>query len=264
MFTASKIFWFMASPGNLLALLLLAGGLLWLAGLRRAGTLLLGLHCALLLAVFLLPLDYLAAKPLEDRFARPDTLPGHVDGILVLGGYQRPYLAGVRHWPELNEHADRLVAFVDLARRYPKAVLVASGGSGSLLHQEAKESEVTKAVLSKLGFPPDRVVFESRSRNTLENARFSKELVNPRPGQTWVLVTTAMHMPRSVACFRSVGWRVVPFAVDFSTLPTFTYGLPNLTSKLHRLEYAVHEWIGLAAYRLLGHTHELWPKPHTP
>ena len=64
-----------------------------------------------------------------------------------------------------------------------------------------------------MGVPPERMLFETAARNTHENAVLAHALAKPRPGETWLLVTSASHMPRSVGVFRRAGWDVVPWPV---------------------------------------------------
>ena len=128
--------------------------------------------------------------------------------------------------------------------------------------QEYKEDVTARAALVQAGIPADRVIYEAESRNTWENAVFSKEMVRPQPGERWVLVTSAMHMPRSVGIFRQVGWEVIPYPVDYRTKHDATPWLRfEFGQNLVILDDAVREWIGLTAYRLMGRTESLFPAP---
>ena len=148
-----------------------------------------------------------------------------------------------------------------LAERHPEARLVLTGGDAAILPRPGEqEAELMRVLLVELGVAPERLLVEDRSRNTYENALFSHALVKPKPGETWLLVTSAAHMPRAVGCFRHVGWEVLPYPVDFRTedspRPEFL-----LSRHLGLLDFAAKEWVGLAAYRLLGHTDTLFPAP---
>ncbi len=262
-FTASKLLWVLAQPGNLLLVILLAGiAIGWSAHPRRRawGRRLATSSLLVLVAVAVLPLGEWALRPLEERFSLP-TLPEHVDGIVVLGGSVDQVVTAARGIPVLTEQSERLVEFVHLARRYPGARLVATGGSGQLDEQALKEAPVVEETLRRLGIDTDRVLFEDQSRNTYENAILSKRLVDPQPGETWVLVTTAFHQPRAVGIFRAAGWPVIPYPVDYRTRPGYRIGRPALGSNLDRLETAAREWVGLVAYRLMGRTESLLPGP---
>ena len=261
MFALSKLGWGLARPDTLIVLVLLAG-LLVLGWRPKLGRGLLTVGVLALVAVWLLPLDSWTLKPLEERFAAPAELPEQVEGVIVLGGWQNSFMHHARGVPEVNAAADRLLKFVELARHYPHARLVASGGSGSFIRQHIKEGPVTRGALAMLGFDPERVLFEEHSRNTYENALYSREVAAPSRGGTWLLVTSAAHMPRSMGIFRNQGWNVIPIPVDYRTGDEAWFNLSVSPAKrLDTLCHGVREWLGLAAYRLLGRTDALFPAP---
>lgn len=261
-FVLSKVLWTVTAPGNLLVLLLAAGTILlfsrrWaVLGRRLVATAALGF-----LLVTATPLSALVALPLEETFAPPQ-LPSRVDGVIMLGGAVSPQVSHDRGQPALNEAAERILAFADLSRRYPQAKHVFSGGSGRLFDQELTEDVPIREALSQAGIDPDGVIYENTSRNTWENAVYSQRLAEPKPGETWVLVTSAMHMPRSVGIFRRIGWTVIPYPVDFRTRKgARPYGRFDLDHQIDLLHDAVREWVGLLAYRVMGRTDTLLPGP---
>ncbi|MCW0235320.1 MAG: YdcF family protein [Ferrovibrio sp.] len=251
------------NPGSLLfALLLLALPLSWWRATRRAGMILGSFTLTVVVVIGLLPLNDWLLRPLEDYFPSPE-LPARVDGIIVLGGAERPDIMAVRGWPELNGNADRLIAFVDLAARYPAAKLVFSGGAAVPHEQgEVSEADVAAVVFAKLGLNPGRVIFERMSGNTIENARLSLALARPQPGEFWLLVTSARHQPRAVNCFNAVNWPVVPYPVDFLTGKSGDFEFSPMR-RLSGLNFLVKEWLGLAWYRLAGHTRDWLPPRRT-
>jgi len=124
------------------------------------------------------------------------------------------------------------------------------------------EANFLYPLLDYFGIPRERVMLESRSRNTEENAVFSKELVQPKPGERWLLVTSAQHMPRAVGCFRRVGFAVEAYPVAWHTGKRVGLSPADVVSHgLGQLDSAVHEWLGLVVYRLTGRTSELLPGP---
>lgn len=256
MFALSKLGWALLAPGNLLLLLLLAGLAAILAGWRGLGLALCLLAALSLLAVAVLPLGIWLARPLEERHPQPDLADRPVDGIVVLGGASLPALTADRGAPQVNMAAERLIAFTALARQHPQARLVFTGGQGSLVAAPITEADVARQVFAKLGLPPDRVLFEDRSRNTHENALLARPLAAPQPGETWLLVTSALHMPRAVRVFEAQDWPVLPYPVDYLTPARDGGALGgwrfDLAGHLLVLNAAMREWIGLAAYRLLG------------
>lgn len=262
MFVLSKVFWLIVDPANLILFALIAGVILIYTPWRRAGRRILVATTAVLVVLSLFPAGRYILEPLENRFPADPPLPGHVDGIVVLGGTLNPFITAARGQPALSSGAERITEFMQLAQHYPNAKLVFTGGSGSVLYPEMKESVVAKKFFDRMGFGNGRILYESDSRNTHENAVFTRELVKPAPGETWILVTSAAHMPRSVGCFRRAGWSVVPFPVDFETEGTGEFEIKfSALSGLGNLNKALREWIGLVAYRILDRTDALFPGP---
>ena len=263
MFVLSKVLWFVANPAVVLLFALVAGAaLLWSRRWRQLGRWIVTATAAVSLALAVVPVGPYLMATLEDRFPPPASLPDRVDGIVVLSGFVSMATSIDRGTVELNALADRLTAFIALARRFPKARLVFTGGSGLAFGDRPSEASFARRLLVDLGQPVDRIAFEDRSRNTAENASLTRALADPGPGETWLLVTSAFHMPRAVACFRKVGWDVVPYPVDFQTggRDTLDFELAPLNN-MEALMYAIHEVAGLIAYRLLGYTEEIWPAP---
>ncbi|GAC1625005.1 MAG: YdcF family protein [Nevskia sp.] len=261
-FLLSKLVGGLLAPGTLLLLALA----LAFALQRRRPRLSRGLLGGALLfvaALSLLPLGRWLIWPLETRFPAPSALKlDHVDGILVLGGAVNALDTQLMHGEvNLNDAAERMTAFVALARRYPEARLVWSGGSGYALGAAATQSESVpaQALFESLGVEASRVVYERASRNTWENAVFSKRLVEPRPGETWLLVTSAWHMPRSVGIFRRIGWPVLPYPVDYLEVDPAAWGRFEASRELYAITVAIKEWLGLASYRLMDRTDALLP-----
>jgi uncharacterized SAM-binding protein YcdF (DUF218 family) len=249
-----RLLWDLFQPSNALFILLVLGGLCRLAGRRRVGAWLLGISTAGLAAIVLLPLSSLLASPLETRFPQP-RLPAHVDGIITLGGVISSQGTERWHQPQLNEHAERLTEAIALARRHPEATLLVSGGHWDPDDRRG-EAEIARDLLVQLGQPLDRALFENNSRTTWENAVFSHDLARPRPGQAWVLVTSALHMPRAVGVFRAVGWDVIPYPVDYMPRPSWA----GVGYRLDAFDAVVREWAALAMYHARGRTQTLLPR----
>ena len=262
-FPASKVIYFLVTPSNLFIFAVLAGLLLAaVTRLRRTGTGLATLGGLGLLLGGLAPLSEAVLLPLEERFpAYPADGPAPT-GIIVLGGAVESGLSEARGQVVVNDAGERKIYFADLARRYPSARLVFTGGSGFIGGGMA-EADVVSRQADVIGVPRTRLILENRSRNTHENAAFSAALVQPKPGERWLLVTSAWHMPRAVGCFRQAGFTVEAFPVDFRTR-----GWVDLTrfngfasEGLLQLDLAVKEWIGLAVYRWSGYTSDWLPGP---
>ena len=260
-FFLSKCFWFIAEPGNFLVLLLASGLLVHAAGRKRAGLAMTRLAAVLFVMILFLPLGSWLVKPLEDRFVHPPW-PGHVDGILVLGGGAVPGILAERGMPVSLPGSARLLAAAEAARHYPDAKLVFSGGSGQLIRTKGTEADVARVILQQAGIVSSRVVFEDKSSNTWENIAFSRKLVSPIAGERWLLVTSAFHLPRAMAVAQKAGWKMIAWPSDYLTgTHTAGPGFPaSFLANLNLLELGVHEWMGLAAYRLTGKTRSLLPR----
>ncbi|KRQ03617.1 YdcF family protein [Bradyrhizobium sp. DASA03076] len=209
------------------------------------------------------PLGNLLLYPLESRFPPWNPSRGAPDGIIVLGGSVDTDLSAAHRTPVVAHAADRLLAPAELARRYPKARIVFTGGSANLVSTDAREADYSVPILEGIGIPKERLVVERNSRNTYENAIFTKRLVQPKPGERWLLITSAFHMPRSMGIFRKAGFDVEAYPVDWRMGgPDDLFSFTNISADgLGRTDVAVREWIGLLAYRLMGRTSELLPGP---
>ena len=262
-FLISKILGFLTWPSNLLILLALGGALLLATRFARAG-----LQCVLAsILLFAIcgfsPIGNALILPLEQRFPPWNAARGPPDGIVVLGGALDTQVATARGEPSLNEAADRMTSAVELARKYPDAKLVFSGGNAHVLADGIPEAEVAKRLFANLGVPAGRLIVEDRSRDTEENAKFSKAIADPKPGERWLLVTSAHHMPRAIGAFRRVGFAVEAYPVDWRTRGPEDVGRPfrTVSDGLKRTDTAGHEWIGLLMYWVSGRSTELFPRP---
>ena len=262
-FYASKILGFFAIPSNFIILVGLVGALLLRTRFARAGWGLAIGSLVLLAVIGLSPVGNALIVPLEDRFPPWDDRRGPPHGIVVLGGALSPDVSHARNTVALNEAAERLTTVAELAKRYPDARIIFSGGSGALVYDDRPEAEFALRLLETLGVAPGRVVPEDKSRNTVENARFSRDIAQPKPGERWLLVTSAYHLPRSIGVFRKAGFPVEAYPVDWRTRGSrdALRPFPTLGDGLRRTDTAVREWVGLVAYWLNGHSSELFPGP---
>jgi uncharacterized SAM-binding protein YcdF (DUF218 family) len=261
-FVASKALWFLAAPVTLLILGAFVGALFLpgRAGFARA----LALACSgALLFASLAPVGALLLEPLEDRFPEPAADMAAPYGVIVLGGAIDDEASAARGQTIFDDGAARLTEAAILARRFPEARLIYTGGSSSLWNTRSSEAREARKLLVALGVAADRVEIEERSRNTDENARFTAALVHPHADQTWLLVTSAYHMPRAVGLFRKAGFTVVADPVDYRTLSGWRDWRLHAdpVRSLALLDLAIHEWTGLAAYRASGRIDQWVPGP---
>lgn len=259
------LIWSLLSPSQILLGLTIAGGLLLAFGRVKWGRRLSVAGAVGLLLFGFLPTSHYLASALETRFPQPQ-LPEEITGIVLLSGAERPASSEAYGEPQFSSAAGRYTTTLRLAARFPDARIVFTGGpekdpgTGKL-----GQTGVAKLLLASVGIAPERIIYELASRDTCDNALNTKALVQPKPGETWVVVTSAMHMPRTMACFRAAGWEVVPQPANYQVvLGGIDAGTFQIADNLALLDTALHEWVGLAFYRLSGRTSELFPAPFDP
>lgn len=259
----SKIFWMACAPDMLLVfLMVLCLILFWFRS--QKSLILLHLIVAVFILLSFLPVGKWTLYPLENRFMPPTSLPKQIDGILVLGGAERLDISSYWNQPETNGHAERLFSFIHLIRQYPDAKRVYSGGIGGLDRNLPTASNMVRQLFETQGVDVEAIFFEDTSRNTYENALQTKKMLDPAPGETWLLITSAFHMPRAIGAFNQNGWHMIPYPVDHQVNPDRLFKLRfSLAGNMVDLKNAVHEWVGLAAYYATGKSRPLFPGPKT-
>ncbi|GAA0569532.1 YdcF family protein [Caenispirillum bisanense] len=259
-FYLSKILWLIVQPHSLLVLALLAVLVFGRMGRRTRWAL--GAVTAVVVAVAVLPLGTWLLRPLDERF--PPPTPEQVEqapGIILLGGAMSLAMTSVRPGYALSARAERYTETALLAHAFPEKPIAFTGGSGAILDQEVREGPLARSLLEGLGIAPERLIVESDSRSTAEHPALLAPLLPPgAPGEGWLLVTSAWHMPRAMGVFQAAGWQVVPYPVDYATAPAGGW-LPGLLNGLAGLYYGVHEWAGLIYYHAMGYTDEVFPAP---
>jgi len=251
-FISSKIIWILISPGSIALIWFLIGVyLLWKDKIAISRVFLSSLlFFLLMIAVF--PIEDWLLYSLESQYAVNPRLD-NVDGIIVLAGSEDAVLSS--HWNQVvtGGATERNLTFIMLANKYPNANLVFSGGSGSLLEQEYKPADVAERLFMEQGIDVDRIVFERKSRNTSENIVFTKKIIKPKTSEQWVLITTGLHMPRSMGIACKENWAVTPYPVDFRINPDKLFSVGwDLSGSLSELEIGIKELIGLLVYRFSG------------
>lgn len=262
MFVFGKLVHFLIHPLHFVLLLVGVGLLLRAAGLRSLGAAALWAAAGFVAVVSLTPIGSALAYGIENRIERGDFDLADVGGVIVLGGSTgHPDLVAAHGTYMLNDGAERLTTLVALRRERPDIPVIVSGGQGRLIPHAINEAQITRMLLEDLGLDPSTVEFEDRSRNTYENALYTKELLDARaggPGGRWLLVTSAFHMPRALGSFRQAGVDVVPLPVDYRIGPP-SWGMLSPHYRFGDLDLALNEIVGLATYRLLGRTDALFP-----
>ena len=249
LFTLTKVIQALILPPGGLLLLLLAGAAL--GRLHRNAGRAVTAFAATLLYLLSLPLTAdLLIRPLES-FAKPlQERSVAADAVVVLGSGVRD-LSWVPAQPAPSETAlARLTAGVVLARRH-RLPLVVSGGSGEIADVKVREADAMARVATELGMDRAKLLLDSRSRNTLENAAEVQKLV---AGRRIILVTSAFHMKRSTAMFTKQGFTVIPAPTAFRTesRPSSPANLLPRMAFLDTSSLALSEYLSLSWYRLTG------------
>jgi len=252
-FWISKLAWLFIAPDNLLLMVLIAGvAALWLDKMQLSKWLLSGV-AAVMLFIALLPVGEWLLYPLESQYPQKPQLPQQIDGIIVLSGAEKTKISKSWGSVELNGAAERDTTFIELARKYPLAKLVFTGGTSSLMNHDMKGADIAKAFFAQQGLDIGRITFERESRNTYENVILTQKLVQPQPNEKWVLITTGWHMPRSRGIFCKNRWDVIPYPVDYYSQRENLFRVElDLSRHLNNLVTGVKEWVGILAYSLSG------------
>ena len=262
-FILSKAFGFFVWSSNIFMAIGLAGLVLLCTRFTRLASWLIVTSLVLIAIAGFSPLGTALILPLEQRFPQWDASRGPPDGLVVLGGVISAEVSAARNTIALDETAERITVAAELARRYPNLRIIVSGGSSAIIFDGKPEAPFGARELEALGVASGRIAVEDKSRNTIENAQLSRAVANPKPGERWLLVTSAYHMPRAMAAFRLAGFPVEAYPVDWRTRGPLDVARPFglLSDGLRRTDTAVHEWFGLFAYRLTGKTTQLLPGP---
>jgi uncharacterized SAM-binding protein YcdF (DUF218 family) len=235
-FVVSKVFWQVCAPSHVLVWCSLAAAIALLTGRMRAARIF-AVATALLLVIFGLLPTYILFERGPDHEYDGYPVPAHVDGILTLGG---------------GDDRIRVMGAYILARRYPGARVVYSGGSGALGGKANVDAARARNLLLALGLAPSRLTLEGRSRNTWENLLFTQQLVRPKPGEVWVLAIPGYQMSRAMAIAHRLNWPLIPWPTEHET-PAEGFGpLGQLPDNLWSFDNSAKEWVGRQVYRWTG------------
>ena len=186
-----------------------------------------------------------------------DSIKESYDVGIVLGGFSQFDVYPYKDRMNVSSAANR---FLDALYLYKKGIikkLLISGGDGRLLGEKMSESESTKAYLLGIGVPESDILIENKSRNTHENAVFTKEYLNNQglSNAKCLLITSAFHMRRSIGCFKKVGLNCEPFPAHFIAerieLKASSWILPDNLA-FFKWEMFLKEWVGCVVYKLQG------------
>ncbi|MDM9646892.1 YdcF family protein [Rhizobium sp. S163] len=261
MFVFSKLVWIFGQPLSLAFLLVLVA---LIAGLIRFRIIsLLATACAalvLFVTLYTTVGNYLL-QGLEDRFAKPQD-PAELTCMIVLGGGFENEVNTSRHGIEMNAGGDRFIETLRLAQKYPQSRILVSGGDGSMSGVYEGDAVMAERFFPMFGVAKERLVQETTSRTTFENAVNTKDLLASQGLSNCLLITSGYHMPRSVGIFRKLGIDVTPWPTDYRTdgheRLALDFSQPNRNAQ--NMTTAIREWFGLVGYYFAGRTSELYPR----
>ncbi len=200
------------------------------------------------------PLPNALIRFLEAQYRPVSPLP-QVDAVVVLSGMVVLEKSAL-HNIEFNESVDRILAGIMLMKQGAGDYLILAGGSGSLYNQRTSEARLLRQFAIESGVPEEKILIDSSSRNTHENAVNTKALLEKHGLTDMILITTASHLPRAMGCFKKLGLNPIPYGVDFHAAVSPEYHLQDFipgASNLRRTSYILHEYVGLLMYKLAGY-----------
>lgn len=261
MFLFSKLVWVFGQPLSLAFFLALFAFLAIVLGRMKFGAFFSALAALLLFIVLFTTTGNFLLQGLETRFPKPDRDPDNLQCMIVLGGAFENEVNTAKHGIEFNAAADRFLETLRLAQKYPQSRILISGGDGSLSGGYEGDAAASARFFPAFGIPRERLVEETTSRTTFENALNTKKLLESQGLANCLLITSGYHMPRSVGIFRKQGIEIAPWPTDYRTDGKVTLGIdftqPSLNAQ--NMATAVREWYGLVGYYFAGRTSELYP-----
>jgi len=201
------------------------------------------------------PIPEFLVKNLEDLFIYQEKTFLELDGVIVLGGGTGSgKVAKDRNDYSLGGGSERLFKGLEFTRKNPQGTIIFTGFSGKLFHEGLSEPEIIEKLVKALNVDATNIVFERRSRNTFENAIYTKEIISNLQNKKWGIVTSASHMKRAIATFNKQSSEISfdPIPVDFQTKNSIYWGPGNIQSSLDFWRIYMHETIGYWVYKLTG------------
>ena len=245
--------WWIINIDMLFIFFLFLSGILFFFKHRTWGKRFLLISCCGLVFFAVVPIGLWTVEHLENRFPKIHQVPADTKGMILLGGSFDKMTSLARGETAYNLAAGNFITFVEIAKANPHLQLVYTGN--------AFEAETAKKEFKALGLDPNKIQFEGNSKNTLENAAKTKELLNPNPHDRWLLVGSAYHMPRSTGLFRKAGFHVIPYPVDYHTPGNYElWFFIGLKMNLDAWHVSAREWLGMLGNYLAGRSDEFFPQ----
>ena len=258
-FYLSKILWLIINPLNIILLFIFSGIVVKIIFKNTLHKLFYFVSFIFFIIVAVIPTGEFMFYQLEKKFHTQSVLPSQVNGILILSGATNPQLTHEHNKIHLNGSVERLTESISLMQRYPNVKIIFAGGSGSIFDQELTHADVARNFFEQLNIDTENIIFESKSRNTYENILYSKKLAKPSLDENWIIVTSASHMIRATNIGKKLGWKFIPYAVDFQVGKKIIW-IPSIyfLTNMNRFNSSSHEWIGLIAYYIMGRTNKIY------
>ena len=261
-----QLTWWIADIDSWLVILVIIGVILILTRWWKVGRVLLVIAAFFFYLVCVSPIPDLLGTYLENRFQRPVPMPSDITGFIVIGFGIDRRVTQERDFITFNCAAQREITLVELYKKYPNKKFVYTAG-GAKHDSLMNLTDLAKKLFKNLTLEsPDHIVFEDQAWDTRDNADYTYQLVKPQPNEKWVLVTSAINMPRAIGTFKKVGWKhLIPYPVDYRTIKRYdlTFNF-SLTHGFMMWKLLTYELLGLINYRLAGYIDELIPSPEPP
>ncbi|MEZ2130109.1 MULTISPECIES: YdcF family protein [unclassified Sinorhizobium] len=262
MFLFSKLVWIIGQPLSLAFILVILAIIAIIVRWRVLGLLASSASALVLFLTLYTTVGPYLLQDLEERFPRPAGDPPELQCMIVLGGAFETEVTTTRGGIEMSAGGDRFVEALRLARKFPDARILVSGGDGSITGGYEGDGDIAKRFFPIFGIGRERLVEEAQSRTTFENAVNTKELLARNGLSNCLLITSGYHMPRSIGIFRKLDIPVTPWPTDYRTTGKVRLGLdftqPSLNAQ--HMATAIREWMGLVGYYFAGRTSELYPR----
>jgi len=216
------------------------------------------IKCFSLLFIFLFiffgiySLPYFLLNKLEDYIKPSKISYSQLTGVVVLGGgIEQGLVSKERNEASLSEHAERLTKAVEIFKKNPRVIILFSGSGGPLKQQQGwSDSDNTRKFFIEQGVREENLIFENQSRNTFENVKYSKKILEDKKGN-WGLITSASHMARSFMVFKKNGIILEPISVDYKTGTSKIFWLTfNFYKAVKLWNVLLHEITGIVYYKL--------------
>jgi len=265
-FIFSKIVGFFLDLGTVWGILLILATLLSLfQRTRKLSFKIFMAQAIVILLVTVLPVGEWLEHHLEMRFPTQTDVSSDIVGVITLAGSIDIETYKESGLTEFESSSDRILEMIRMSKMYPNLPIIYTGGDGALMSSGVSEADIVAAWMVQAELAKPNIKFETSSRNTFENAVFSRALVKQQwptlLNGKWLLITSARHMPRAVGTFHKAGWNIEPWPVDYETANGILLTSLNVSRSISSMSRALKEWVGLTAYYWTDRTSEWFPAP---